>query len=591
LQAFESASFSNAKMMLSGQLPFRDIQLEHGLWQDGLINVLGAKIAGPSFYQMQLGYSGLIHPLEVVIFLVPIFILTRKLLVVLSFTLIFEFAPQLFGIQQVWQSSLLLVPMTLLVFRKLLERHVFSPLFSLLTGAIFAVGIILNYEFSYVVSGAIAEIVLLFIKSKGQRALITKNFFFVALGFVTFISCLLEPFGLLMVFIKSFYYTSSGFYFAWGANFYPGLGFSYFAANIFVPLAIFYLVVLHVRGFSLSSHTNPVFALLPALFLAIGLYLKYLQWPDWHIQFPIDVLILIFVILFAPLFPNHMDFSEYRSIFGVFMGALCLLIAGSNPPLIQPGDTISKTVGPANATTDSYISRITSVDKTFSSFLKNQDRIFDFSNEPVSWFGVAGYKSIGVSKILNFPAVISQEYVIQVLEKHPTVDIVWGGEFGYWAWPFNGNWISKYLVSEYILKHYTPIANDGGYFLLARNSTSAQGSEVLKVKLRNVNCDYGLSAPRFSFSDIYSQKMAPTQSLANGTTLPGTALFLSHLIAEPDKSGYVVLTDRAGIRISFYASAKKFNRIYLGGCPAVYNQPKGDLWTLSFDGLLRIVTF
>jgi hypothetical protein len=590
LHAFESASFSNAQLMLKGQLPYRDFQLEHGLWQDALINFLGAKVAGGSYYQMQLGYSSIIHPLELIIFLVPIYLLTKRLTPVILLTIIFEYAPQIFGLGgQIWQSNLLLIPISILFLRKLLTRTGGKWL-PPLSGALFGVSFILNFEFIYFLLGGFLEFLIL-LRGKATRNRVLKEFALVTIGFLGVIILSLQSFGLLRDFIKSFNTTSSGFFFAWGNSFNPALGFTYYIFNLLVAGSFIYLIYLQYHRYHNHHNLSETSALLAPLLIAIGVYLKYLQWPDWHLIFPIAILFIIFSVLIIPKVRyRELSHQPYAFTLSIFAG-IALLITNVSAPIVQMENSSSQIAGPANATTTSYINRVQAVKETFSQYLTDETKIFDFGNEPVTWYGINNYNSIGISKVLNFPAIESQQIVIQALRENPNTRIIWGGEYGYFQWPFNGNWISKYLISEYILKNYSPIAQTGEYFLLER-SAMLSNIELPKMQdFRDRDCNYGFSAPRFLFPDRDRNQVVPQSLLENGGSISGKEMEYSHIVIKPSHSGLIVFKDLTGNSIIFYADSARYNRVFIGGCPAIYHQPKGNTWTLQSDGNIKISIF
>ena len=591
LHSFESASYSNAQMMLRGMLPFRDFQLEHGLWQDALINFFGAKVAGNSYYDMQLGYSSIIHPLELILFLVPIYLLTRRIYLVLSLVLFIDLAPQLFGLGlQVWQSNLVLLPLSILVIRQLLRTQS-NGSFTIFTGGFLALGLLLNYEFIYFLLGFAVELTAYIYLNKISLRTGLKQATLLLIGFLAALLLILEPIGIVTAYWKSFLTTSSGFYFAWGATFYPNLGMSYVVLNLFVPVTLLLFVFYRAFFFRFSPNSDLPLGILGPVFLGLGLYLKYLQWPDWHIGYPFVVILIVSVIFFPNSGRLRDSLHERKWRVGLVAIGFIALVSAVSMPLVQASQSISSVVGPANQTTNSYVSRVQEVDRTFSNYMHGSRQVFDFGNEPVTWYGINRFKSIGISKVLNFPSVASQVKIIEALKANPTVNIIWGGEFGYWSWPFGGNWISKYRVSEYILKNYSAVAVDGKYVLLAPNSTRPiLNLEATKIQYGQ-DCNYGLSPSRFVFEDKDANSQTPQNPLTNGGVVSGDILHHSRLVVSVTSDGWVTFRNSEGNRINFFAKANTLNRVYTGGCPALYQQGFADKWTLLSNTSIKYISF
>jgi hypothetical protein len=237
------------------------------------------------------------------------------------------------------------------------------------------------------------------------------------------------------------------------------------------------------------------------------------------------------------------------------------------------------------------------------------DYLFDFGNEPVGWYGLQNFQPVGdVTKVLNFYTPKSQGHVVEELTRLSTnheIDVIWGGEYGYWKWPFNGNWMKQYIISQHLLENYVPTEQNGGYTLM-RSSTKEgpRSSEKALYAMKALDCNWEKGVQNFKSPISYSKSLeVPTEEVSIGLTtfssdqisnltpdiksIGRNAIFV-RISGEPT---FITLKskDFEG-QIRFYLSENgNWNQVWLANCPVWKLQKPETVWTVNSSNPKTII--
>lgn len=598
LHAFEDFRYVNAKLMREGYLPWKDFSLEHGIWEDGLRQIIGGLISQNTFWGQATGVAAVVHPLEVFVLLACIYAISQKFLftlMVMSSTFILNYIFQISFIS--FPRIIPAVIITVLI-KDYNEEKKLNKL--ILIGMASGLGILWTPEYIYFLFGILLTLGLN--RSINATQKLKSGIVFVS-SLVLTICLILGPTGLLRSWAKSFLSDSSGYLLAWGAPFQFKLGIIYVLFFFLIPIFCISIFTFFVHSYSTNRIKKNFFWLLPLVVTLAAYYLKFLQWPDSHIGQPISIFLIVAIVLLGSTNKKWMASQKLAST-GFAFALAVVLVAQTNENIYSIINTPKiPEVGFVDSPTFAYASRIDEVNKDFSNFIGKGKTgyLFDFGNEPVTWYGLLDFKPIGsTTKVLNLYSSNSQKNVLRNLEKSAPKYVIWGGEYGYWSWPFSGNWMKQYLISEYILDNYQPIKQNGGYLLMLRNNYMPGTPKDSDLKfLKSVDCNWYLGAERFqppkdfrNFREIKitSSKIVQDQKIL--TFESATTKF--GLGAQSDRNTSVTIQqgNQSSGKITFNLTRSDApKQIWLAGCPAWKIQNSNTIWSISVPSSVDLKIF
>lgn len=401
-----------------------------------------------------------------------------------------------------------------------------STTFLVVIGFVSGLQVLISLEWVYSIPITILTISWLILTSHEE---LRTKFLGVLLYFSVLLTSVLIPlllFDLVGDFVQHFF-SSSGYYFAWGGDYLLGNSFISDIILVLIPLYLV-LAIKHIFYNSpgrVKTRISESIWLFPLTFTLLAYFVKFMVWPDGHLIQPTSILLLLSLFVLGDYVRKNMrTFKKSTStITAAFLISISCGMATTNIYQQELQPTSATQI--YNDFTNLYINRIQNVNSTFVKFLPkgNQSKVLDFGNEPVSWFNVLGYStSGGVSKVLNLYSSKSQLDAIKDMSQNPPDAVIWGGEFGYWGWPFNGNWMRQFHISSWILNNYVPVTRDGNYVLMLPKLGRAPDQVALN-QIKSVQCNWITGANRFT----------PIQSLKSSVQKIPLSRFSASMNSEP----------------------------------------------------------
>jgi len=599
LHAFESFSYANVKLFLQGFIPWKDFNVEHGVWEDLLRPFIGGYLARDFDWGTMGGVVSLVRPLEFAL-LGICFYLFRPNMLLTSFLLSLSYlVERTLGIGILVMPRILPIVFLTLVFKNYLQRPRYGASISL--GLISCIALLWSPEGLYPVACIALILCLNIIFSKFKKIqllhLITYLIFLLVFLFLP-----LMFFGLSRDWIAANLTNASGYLFAWGAPIQFNLGFVFILFFILVPIVTLLFLgkgIADLKILNLGGQHSVTF-LVPAFFATYAFFVKFLGWPDWHIKQPASLLLISVFMWVAVVWKPEKEVARVLSIF-----VATILILPLTDTSLQAQDVNLRNAAIQSSAydeyTESYEARAEEVFRSFAKFVDNKQgtRILDFGNEPVTWFGFGKFApSGGKTNVLGLFSAKSQTEFTEKLALNPPSAVIWGGEFGYWAWPFNGNWMKQYLVSEYILRNYQPVQSNGNYTIMVSKSDSKPDPASLRA-LTSLNCDWlggvdNFKTPRSNNigpiirSSLSKDKMTGHDSY---NLELDTFRSMNGLFIESNKPVSVVIKRQDAVgEIRFkYSSPGVTTPIWLAGCPVYRLVDEKSTWSMSFSPADAIV--
>jgi hypothetical protein len=591
LNPFESFAFSNTSLLRKGLLPWRNFIAEHGLWEDLFRPFFGSLFVDNSNWGAQAGIEAIIRPLEYLIFGLVILFLSKKLS--LTITLI--------GVNYLFelildQSALGLTRMLpLFVVSLFLKANLRKPTGRNALGLALGMTISLLWspEGIYPVFTVVGCLLIAIWHANQERKIYLLNFTVVFATTLFFTLIPLAASGLIKDWFFSNIANGDGYLLAWGMNIQFNLGLVFCFFFITVPLlTLIYLSVISAEIFQSPQKSKiDKLWLLPMAVTIYAYFIKFLNWPDWHLTQSTSIFLAALLFLVA----SNLSIKELKSITPIVILLLPLLgwqglqtTASQANMIVNPVE--SKIVGPSHPLTNVYIRRVTEVKTHFSKIipLNTKTTIFDFGNEPVTWFDVLDFKSAGgVDKVISMATPASQKRVIDNLIKNRPNAIIWGGEFGYWGL-WNGTHMRQYLISSFILNNYVPVAHSGQYVMFLEKGVREVDPDALR-QVNSIGCDWLNGASKF----VSPEKMkrgpesnSSSNSLENSSFNPYLQLkmdeFTKGLIIESDRPAEIFLKQENGGEIKFKLDPnQKRTSIWLDQCPTFHNSNSKTKWIIQ----------
>jgi hypothetical protein len=578
IHPFESFGFSNFQLLKKGFLPWRDFSLEHGIWEDLGRNWLGALVGGPSFWGQASGISGFVQVLEwLIIAYIIYFVCKRAYLSIMTVLVLEYFSTHVLDIA--FPRMIPIIALTVILRIYILNQ---TNLILGVMGVTMATAMLWSYESIF---GVLTTFIVLYLHSIKKRIDFKKILLVLLPSFLLSLVIPLKVFNLLDSWVKSAFFDHSGYVLAWSAELYLNYGPLFYLILIFVPTSIMILAFYVYRDLLNRVADSETFIwITPTLISVTWYFVKFLAWPDWHLSQSFSVLILLLVLIF--LARKQM----LRNIANSKILVIILIFSFFDYIAISPSNASSVRYSQANfdESTVNYIKRVTEVQDSFLPFLPKgkNSAIFDFGNEPVTWYGILNFSLSGAdSKVLTRMSPSSQLRVIRQLKFNPPDGVVWGGEFGYFNWPPPGNALRHYLISSYILKNFYPVISNGGYTLLLPGTGDNNPNAIIALS-NETDCDWGDGNSRFIQppSDLTTLQVQDIRSNTSFLLNPQSR----SLLIESMIDGKFTLASSDGFGEINFTLLSGTNKLWLENCPAWYFGKSSSWKLLGDDGSFRI---
>jgi hypothetical protein len=591
LHPFESHAFANTDLFLNGGLPWKDFSLEHGLWEDLGRNLFASLVSGTTDLEQAFGISTIVRPIEFSLLGICLYFISRSYwfpCLALGGSYIVNLITNYDVLYLTRLFPTLLVTLFLSEFAR--KR---STIYLVVLGFVSGSQVLISFEWVYSIPITILTIFWLILTGHAEvREKILGVLLYFSVLFVSILIPLLL-FELVGDFVQHFF-SSSGYYFAWGGNY--QLGNSFFSDLILILIPLSLVLAIKQIFYNSLGRIGPRISesiwLFPLTFTLLAYFVKFMVWPDGYLIQPTSILLLLSLFVLGDYVRKNLDTFK-RSTSTITSAFLILISCGmATTNIYQEELQPSSTTQIYNDVTNLYVSRIQNVNSTFVKFLPkgNQSKILDFGNEPVSWFNVLGYStSGGVSKVLNLYSSKSQLEAIEDMTQNPPDAVIWGGEFGYWGWPFNGNWMKQYHISSWILDNYVPVTRDGNYVLMLPKLKGVPDLIALN-QIKAVQCNWLNGANSFTLTQSLrsSVQRIPLSQFTTSTNSESISLRnridSNVLIIATNKPTNLSIVDSQGTngQINFSTTGNYARDvIWLDQCPGYHFDGSQKRWIIA----------
>ncbi len=587
LHAFESFSVSNSQLLNRGQLPWRDFGVQHGLWDSGFREYLGGLFADSTIWGQLNSASALINPIVVAFSGFCLMYLSKNLAITLAVVALDSFVQRSLNFT-IFSSDMFPIFLIVIALKKFFDNPRTKTLIAVSILSSFA--IIWNPELMFFAAGT-GLAILIYLRISGENCLgIMRSlliFIFVIVGgLLTLIP------GLFVSMLNSIKLDGSGYLFAWGMNYQWQLGASYLFFFFAVPLFLLvFLTVISAGFFGKKKNVIPYLHILPVSILSLYLYLKFLNWADWHLTQPTNIALVLLLLLFM-LHKNSLKLSS-SFVFLVMILSIPTLVTSISDLSYRKSQSIDISVGSYDPSSFGYLARVREVNSSFVPYMpkKKDITLLDLGNEPVTWYGIHNYKTInGLDKVLNIASRKAQLNVVARLEKHKPDVVIWGGEFGYWNNIFNGTLMRQYEIVRFVLENYTPVTSNGKYVLLLPKEKGVLDLNA-RTKMIEEACDWFNGAPNFEppISKERLQKEGETREYRSDESFTpnskhnfGRLGFIASSLSDNTITLQGIGQTKGVIKFTVQGTGTS-NFVWLGSCPAWFYQHADSTWLITSE--------
>jgi hypothetical protein len=541
MNAFEHGQWlGGARLLLDGNLPYRDFVAIHGPLQDVLIAALGIQVIQSSFWGMVAGLTLLVFPLYWVgmyylhayLFGRNAYFLAGTVLVTIAGTTLFA------GVMQSVHVRML-VPLLLLAVAGVLSHPSRIRVYALVTVAIVLVYV--TPEMALAIPGVVITVVLFDYHYRVPRAGFTTVFRRTMLCCEAALICgaialaLLVAASSLGAVVEHFTTFSNGHSLT-GSFPIPPETATIRSVRYLIPVLVvvsFWFFVSRLRGRHRMELADWV--MLPAVILVALYYPKFLGRPDdghllsvWAIAIP-----LVYYVAYRVVTGCERAASRTRVGDGLarlstphlLTIAVVFAVVVAGGPAIS--DVVTGTTGRFDAAAEAeptvdvvgysswnYAPLLHDIHTVVQSITDRNDQVFDFTNAPGLFYYTAGYdpptRYYHVSTAIR--DVTQQDLVHELRSARPKVVTYDGGD-GLNSWDGIPNSVRHYDVSAYLLAHYRPIARVDGISFLLRDDVALPVGWFASLDLRGKATEadvYGTTGacPWGRFADV-SDRLPP----------------------------------------------------------------------------------
>ena len=564
-----------ARLMLNGSLPWRDLISIHGVLEDSFREMIGLVVFENSRWGGLAGQLMLFVPVYWYFnYLLFVRLFRRSWMAIAAALLITASSTRLGnGLFFATHFRMLLVPIVLLLFARVLDRDSWPRAAALVGTALFA--FIITPETAYLV-GALSVTLVGFEwlhRVDGERwwqafRRVGRCAACGIAGLATFLVYLVATASLAQYI--GYFQT-----FAFGHSLTGSLPISWgdwtfdFAVYVTVGVVVVaaWYVIANLRARRAMS-TNDWMMVGLTIFVALY-YQKFLGRADGHVYQSWAVAIPLFyyeVYKFVAWLSERLETLSWRTptirrlvaqlpFAGLLVFVLVLSWSSITSQLASGSDRFRVTVPePALVTREGYVlpgqsafQTVTDLQRVLDTVMRPGDKLYDFTNEPGLFSYLLGYtpptRFYHVS--MAIPEQAQQELIDELKKSDPDIVVYDEGKYGLPSWDGVPNSVRHYDISRYLLDHYKPFMSYDGYTLFAKS-----GRTIPRAKLSSLTsippsfenlafpvhqCDWGYTPNFFSLKPRAGA--ARTGPLA-GTPVAGAPTSTVRYELPPDPKHY-----------------------------------------------------
>ena len=509
LNYYEDSHFLNSYAFRNWEYkPWSDLQMNHGIYHDLIRPLFGNLLIDNSIWGMQAGISSFIFPLEVclVLYLVskildvglqPVYLFLGYCALNMTFPI--DGSNSWIFLYSIPRAIPLLFCTYAL--KRIFKNETFQNLLFLVI--CLWVTIVWAPENLIIYILSITASAYYFIKWSRTRRYIQ----IVKILFITFIPVLLSvislnQINLLQPFLDDFGGLSSNL--LQGAlpfNFRNGATYTFFV--FFLPL--FFVFVAGYYAARLKSGLQSIEILIfPSVILGLYYFVKFLAWPDLHIQQSVNVMSLVWVFFAGILIKKFKNFGDFYIHLKFAAGtlvifALVMNMAPTRQLLPKMEGTKVEVVGFIGPKLLPDYESLNALKKRIQQITDKENPIvLDLSNAPVSVHLMTNLRFVSDVAFSSFyVSRIQQHNAVMKLKNHPPDAVVLSGPFGYGRDVFPGEMYQRnYLISQHIFSNFTHVTSFGDYTLLTAgglNMNLKNASEFLNEDYSGCNWSKALN--------------------------------------------------------------------------------------------------
>lgn len=483
LDPFEDFPFLNSFAFREwGYKPWADLQLNHGLYHDLLRPLLGTYLIDNSVWGMQTGISLILFPLEIVL---VIFLATKILnsnyvpiYLFLTFIAFSRTLPTEGDNSWIYLYSLpRAIPLLICTYALKLSISKLN---------LANISILSLTNFVALIWAAENMILVLIILAVLSYSILTNMTESLKKRLYLMIITLILPILYLIIFLNVINLRVPFFSDYEGLtanllqgnlpfNFRSGLGYAIFTLGL--PIIFVYFTFRYGQKLRTGLQQKDLI-MIPSLALGVYYYVKFLAWPDLHIQQSTNALYLIWTAAGIGFYTRiSKSLSSRASMKTAFIMVLVMVFTPNLYPnrQVQPKIDGKEIPGIGKVSEDFSASstEIYQLMRDIRALSKNKNPIvLDFSNAPVDVNLRTQFKFVPDLLFTSFYVTrIQQELAIESIRKSSPDVIVLLGPRGLSNGIFPGEmYLRNYLISEYLFKNYKHVSKSGPYLLLSKNS-------------------------------------------------------------------------------------------------------------------------
>jgi hypothetical protein len=497
-----------------GYSPWKELQLNHGLYSDFLRHLFGYVIINPSVWGMQVGTQALLAPIEMMLTVILIGSILKKLKEVFLITLIGiaflgNIPSDLFNSWFLLSSLPRMLP--LLIVTRILQLYLKRPTtFNLITLVIScSIGLLWSAEGIAINIGVVLALVLTGIKrNRGIRVTVIPHVAVTVITPMVLSTLILTPLGLSKYFLEDFQGMTSNIL-QGNLAFNYKIGILYTVSTLSIPIILSYLGYLLVKR-QIDSDFNPYVYLVPTIVVGGYFYIKFLAWPDLHIQQATNSLSLLWFFIALKLLAGiKRDSRVYEYIRIVSCFVLVTLLVESALPSRQfvkkyEGQLISG-IGIAGEPLASRTDEVQSLKDYLVNLTGKSDLVvLDFTNAPVEINLLTDLRFVPDLAFTSFYVSSSQQSsAIKNIRLSTPDAIIWEGPVGYSNSVFPGEmYLRNYLISKEILDNYSRVHRFGRYTILVSDTTKNLKPKSESESITRFECNWGKSVTTFNRQEL-----------------------------------------------------------------------------------------
>ncbi len=594
-----------------GYLPWIDLQLNHGLYHDFIRPVFGTLLFGDSIWAMQAGIASILFPLEVILVLY----LTGKILdarfhTVYLFMVFIAFTRAVPAEGQNSWFFIYSLPRAIPLLLCTLALKCLLQDLKLVNYAFVSVSLALStmWASENLIIWISVLITLLYYTASTKKlnlAMVLKLMFSVILIPSLLIWIPLKSLGLVQGFLGDYEGLSSNL--LQGAldfNFKAGLPYSVFTLGL--PVCFIFLTYRYAARLK-GTLTSTEIILVPTLAAGIYYYIKFLAWPDLHIQQAVNALHLFWFFLAIKSInrleriPHLFSFARLGSL--ALIGAM--LISNSypgrslTPKIIESPDPV---FGSTSVELKKNLQKYSSLREAIVKITNSPKPIvLDFTNAPVY---IHLYSNLRFVPDLSFTSFyvseIQQKRALEKIKINQPNAIIFYSPVGLSNGVFPGDIFQRnYVIAGEILGQFKRITRFNDHIILTKappNLSENNFADLMPKSYRNCEWHNSLNyvpkldarksttdLKRFELEDIVFSGVQASEIRGLQVKVAGPGNYSLSLLSN--------IENRKIVTVSFNATAQNLTDIYVpvDVCPgwSLNSEPMGNLVINGLDSEIR----